>query len=143
MIVSDGGSTDETVAVLKRYPQVLWWSERDGGFVDTVTRGLAAATGEVVAIQSSDDYYLRGAIARAAAALRDDPGIDFVTGNEIRVLKEGLFVQPPPLPYVTLMNPGGLIARTPVFNIPQHCTFARAERHRPCGGAARGGGSLR
>ena len=61
VIVADGGSTDGTVEVLKRYSQVTWWSERDGGIVDAINKGLAQATGEFVAIQDSDNYYLRDA----------------------------------------------------------------------------------
>src|SRR3712207_4758529 len=67
VIVSDGGSADETVDVLKRYEdRITWWSARDKGFVDAVTKGLAQVTGEIIAIQSSDDYYLPGAFRRMA-----------------------------------------------------------------------------
>ena len=105
--------------------------------------GLAAATGEVVAIQSSDDYYLRGAIARAAAALRDDPGIDFVTGNDVFIGEDGQPKYPIPKPYITLTNPGAMFGRTTALYIPQHCTFARRSAIDRVGGAARGGGLLR
>src|SRR5207237_10192018 len=55
LLVLDGGSTDETVDVLKSYdaPELRWWSERDRGVVDAVNKGLAPARGELIAIQTS------------------------------------------------------------------------------------------
>lgn len=128
IIVSDGGSTDETVAVLKKYPQVQWWSERDKGFVDAVGKGLAVATGEVIAIQSSDDYYLEGAFAKALPALQEQgPEIAFVTGAEVVREGEGYLCNLGLLdkkPSVCFLSPGALIAPF-FFYAPQHCTFIR------------------
>ncbi len=125
VIVSDGGSTDGTVGVLGRYPQVRWWSERDRGFVDAVAKGLAAATGEVVALQSSDDYYLEGAFARAIPVLQERKDLAFVTGSDVLIEEDGRVTYLAPKPYVTLLNPGGLIGRSTSMYVPQHCTFIR------------------
>lgn len=80
VLVMDGGSTDETVEVLKSYnaPELQWVSERDHGVVDAVNKGLHRATGEIIAIQSSDDLYADGAIRRAVEALDD---ADLVFGD--------------------------------------------------------------
>ncbi len=78
VLVMDGGSTDETVDVLKSYhaPELQWVSERDRGVVDAVNKGLSRAKGEILAIQSSDDLYVPGAITTACDALmRSDAGI--------------------------------------------------------------------
>src|SRR4051812_41118582 len=66
VLVFDGASKDETVSVLKSYdaPELQWWSEPDRGVVDAVNKGLARARGDIVAIQSSDDVYVPGAISR-------------------------------------------------------------------------------
>jgi glycosyltransferase involved in cell wall biosynthesis len=74
VLVLDGGSTDETVEVLESYdaPELRWWSERDRGVVDAVNKGLALARGDVVAIQSSDDFYTEGAFRAAMAAFEGD-----------------------------------------------------------------------
>ncbi len=124
IIVADGGSTDGTVSVLKKYPQVQWWSEKDRGFADAVNQGLSVATGEVVAIQSSDDYYLEGAFTRAIGVLKEDPNLAFVTGADIILGDDGTSA-PLPKPWVSLQNPGALISRTPWLYVPQHTTFMR------------------
>jgi glycosyltransferase involved in cell wall biosynthesis len=84
ILVFDGGSKDETVDVLKSYdgvPELQWWSEPDRGVVDAVNKGLARAKGEIVAIQSSDDVYLPGAISAAVATFRENPLLGLVYGD--------------------------------------------------------------
>jgi glycosyltransferase involved in cell wall biosynthesis len=63
VLVFDGGSTDNTVAVLKTHPlKTRWVSEKDGGQADAINRGLAAARGEIIAWINSDDVYEPGAL---------------------------------------------------------------------------------
>ena len=83
IIVIDVGSTDDTVAVLKRYAQhiAFWCSEPDAGQADALNKGLARATGDIVGWQNSDDIYLPGAFLAAAAAFRKDPSLDLLHGN--------------------------------------------------------------
>ena len=71
-LVVDGGSTDETLAVLERYRDRLTYvSEPDEGQSDAINKGFGRATGDVVAWLNSDDVYLPGALDRVAHALRD------------------------------------------------------------------------
>jgi glycosyltransferase involved in cell wall biosynthesis len=83
VLVFDGGSTDETVAVLKSFnaPELEWWSQPDNGVVDAVNRGLARARGEILTIQSSDDVFLPGAITAGVAALRAAPQAGIAFGD--------------------------------------------------------------
>jgi glycosyltransferase involved in cell wall biosynthesis len=80
-IVIDGGSTDDSVEILRRYDDQLayWTSEPDRGQTDAINKGLARSSGEVVAYINSDDYYLPGAFA-VALPLFADPTVDWVAG---------------------------------------------------------------
>lgn len=56
-IIVDGGSTDETIEILKKYPHLKWVSEKDRGQSHAINKGFNMATGEIVAWLNSDDYY--------------------------------------------------------------------------------------
>ncbi|MGD0201184.1 MAG: glycosyltransferase family 2 protein [Bryobacteraceae bacterium] len=71
-IVVDGMSTDDTPAVLARYPHLRVIREPDKGHGDAVNKGFRAATGEIYGFLNSDDTLLPGALERVAAEI--DPG---------------------------------------------------------------------
>ncbi len=85
IVVMDGGSKDETVAVLedyaRRHPELRWVSEKDRGVAHAVNKGLAAARGTLVGIQSSDDIYYAGAIRLAVETFRRQPELGLVYGD--------------------------------------------------------------
>ena len=88
-IVVDGGCTDGSAEILKRYSDRLaWWvSEPDEGQTHALNKGLRRATGDVIAYINSDDYYLAGAFDAAVAALeRSDTlwvvGLRFVDASD-------------------------------------------------------------
>jgi len=61
--IFDGGSTDGSVDIIKKYakqyPKIIHWvSKKDKGQVDALNQGLKKATGDIVAYINSDDYYL-------------------------------------------------------------------------------------
>jgi len=72
-IVVDGGSTDGSVEILERWSDHLarWVSEPDGGQSHAINKGIGWATGDIVAYINSDDYYLPGAFAAAAAVFEN------------------------------------------------------------------------
>jgi len=89
-IVMDGGSKDETVAVLESYGDRLHWvSEPDNGQTDAINKGLKLADGEVVAYLNSDDVYLPGALARVAEVFERHPEVDFVYGDFDAIDEQG------------------------------------------------------
>jgi len=92
VIVIDGASTDDTVAILREFsiaPELQWVSERDGGVVEAVNKGFARARGEIGAIQSSDDFYLPSAVAAGVTALQSNPSLAFAFGDIAKVDADG------------------------------------------------------
>lgn len=81
-LVNDGGSTDNTVEILKKYTdRVLWVSQKDNGQADAVNKGFQQATGEILGWLNSDDTYLPGALDTVMKAFRDNPQALMVYGN--------------------------------------------------------------
>jgi glycosyltransferase involved in cell wall biosynthesis len=74
-IIIDGGSTDSSVELIKKYEPWLsyWVSEPDRGQAHAINKGLARATGQIVAYINSDDAYLPGAFNTAARAFLVSP----------------------------------------------------------------------
>jgi glycosyltransferase involved in cell wall biosynthesis len=70
-IIIDGGSTDQSVKIIKQYEKFLhyWISEKDKGISDAFNKGIAKATGEIIGIINADDWYESGALERVAAEM--------------------------------------------------------------------------
>jgi glycosyltransferase involved in cell wall biosynthesis len=86
-IVVDGGSTDDSIDIIRRYEkQLTWWvSEPDHGQAEAINKGLDRATGEIVAWLNSDDTYLPGAIIGAVRSFESDPTLGLVYGDVLAV----------------------------------------------------------
>jgi glycosyltransferase involved in cell wall biosynthesis len=87
-IVVDGGSTDDTLDVLRRYEHLNWVSEPDRGQADALTKGFALAHGTIFGWLNSDDVYLPGAIETAVAAFAG-PSVGLVYGGWHKLDDEG------------------------------------------------------
>lgn len=83
-IIIDGGSTDETVEIIKKYEQHLtyWNSEPDKGQTDAINKGFAKCTGEIFNWINSDDYYEPGTFLKLAQLFRSHPSLNVVCGRE-------------------------------------------------------------
>ncbi|MBK6744388.1 MAG: glycosyltransferase [Hydrogenophilales bacterium] len=85
--VQDGGSTDETVAILRRYEGRLagWASASDGGQSQAINLGFARTSGEIMAWLNSDDLLLPGALAYVADYFARHPEVEVVYGHRILI----------------------------------------------------------
>ena len=81
-IVIDDGSQDDgaTVAILKRYPHLHWWSRENLGQYATMNEGLEAARGEIVCFVSADDLVLPDAVHRVIEIMQRHPEYDGIAG---------------------------------------------------------------
>jgi glycosyltransferase involved in cell wall biosynthesis len=84
-IIMDGGSTDESVEIIKRYEKHLayWTSGPDGGQSAAINKGFGRATGDILCWLNSDDMYLPGALAYVAPKL-DVRRPELLFGNCLR-----------------------------------------------------------
>lgn len=79
--VIDGGSTDGTLDILKKYQEKLCWiSEKDRGQSEAINKGMRRATGDVVAFLNSDDVYEPGALASVGEFFLKNPAAAWLTG---------------------------------------------------------------
>ncbi|MFL6334928.1 MAG: glycosyltransferase family 2 protein [Pyrinomonadaceae bacterium] len=90
-VVIDGGSTDESVEVIRKYEPFLahWESERDRGQSHAINKGFARATGDVLCWLNSDDFYLPGTLRAVAEALYEGAGASAAVGHCVQVYTDG------------------------------------------------------
>jgi glycosyltransferase involved in cell wall biosynthesis len=116
-IVRDGGSTDETIQVLKSAgSSVRWTSAPDGGQTEALNHGLADARGEILGWVNSDDYLYRNAVARAVEVMMAT-GADAVYGRCLLVDENGKeigFYHTEPFSYHALLT-RNIIAQPALF----------------------------
>jgi len=111
-IVIDGGSTDHSVEIIKKYAKTMesdsllsktrkqaselhnrtidyWISEKDRGQAEAINKGFARATGEIMGWLNSDDYYLPNTLAAVVKAFEENPDVVMVYGDMLAVDADG------------------------------------------------------
>lgn len=85
-IVIDGGSTDETLSILKSYASNLHYiSEKDHGQAHAVNKGLQISSGDVIGWLNSDDIYYSDTLKKIADFFARHPDIDVVYGGAYHI----------------------------------------------------------
>ena len=102
-IIIDGGSTDGSVDIIRRYESHLayWVSEQDSGQSEAINKGLSRATGELFNWINSDDVLFPGALHQVAALHAKHPHADMLVGCRARSAADGRIfkVSSPPSRY--------------------------------------------
>jgi glycosyltransferase involved in cell wall biosynthesis len=90
-VVIDGGSTDGSVEIIKKYESHLahWESEKDRGQSHAINKGFARSTGEIICWLNSDDYFLPGTLRLVAETLAQGTGNFALVGNCVQVYTDG------------------------------------------------------
>ena len=88
-IVVDGGSTDNTVEILRQYPHVKWVSEKDNGEANALNKGIKMVTGEVVCWLNADDFMSPKAMIPVGQAFAQNPDWELIYGQTDMVTPHG------------------------------------------------------
>lgn len=85
-LIIDGGSTDGTLEIIKKYePQLTYWeSQQDNGQAHAINKGWQRATGEIVGWLNSDDLLYPGALEKVGRFFAQNPNVDFIHGHCIQ-----------------------------------------------------------
>jgi glycosyltransferase involved in cell wall biosynthesis len=86
LVVQDGGSTDGTHEILRRYP-VRWNAAPDTGPHDAINKAILASRGEIIVIMPANDLFAPGAFTRAVSVLRARPEVAMAYGD-CRIVEE-------------------------------------------------------
>jgi len=80
-VIVDGGSTDNTLEILKKYPHLKWMSEKDEGVYDAMNKGIKLSTGQIIGILNSDDYYESNIFETVANVFEEHRDVGVLHGN--------------------------------------------------------------
>lgn len=132
-IIIDGGSTDGTVDIIKKYHNTYnlkWISEKDAGVYDAFNKGFRMATGEIYAWLDGDNYFQIGIIKKVVDILKENDEIDIVHGDVEIVSNNGKHIRVYRAPNVSFKN--ALLKNTGAIPL-QPSAFLRREVYREIG----------
>jgi glycosyltransferase involved in cell wall biosynthesis len=129
-IVIDGASSDNSVAIIRKYADRLsyWCSEPDKGQTEAINKGFARAHGEILAWINSDDTYRPGAFREAVTYLLEHPEVGTVYSDLDFIDETGSVIGQFPAAQTDLPR-----LRRGYVHIPQPATFFRAALWRRVG----------
>lgn len=88
-IIIDGGSTDNTAEIVKRFEKhLIWISEKDKGQSEAINKGFGIATGDIICYLNTDDTFEAGALKQVADLFVGDPSVMWLSGR-CRIIDKG------------------------------------------------------
>lgn len=89
-IIADGGSTDNTIEVLRKYSdRVLWYSKKDAGQTNAINNALRMASGEIIGYLNADDLLLPDSLLLIAKTFAGHPDVQWLTGRCKIIAEDG------------------------------------------------------
>jgi glycosyltransferase involved in cell wall biosynthesis len=134
-IIADGGSTDNTLDVLKKYSGRLhWYSKKDKGQTEAINNGMRKSSGELVAYLNADDILLPGTLLIVAEIFAKNAGVQWLTGRCRIIDENGKAIRPLIALYKNLLLYSRSYHGLLVTNyISQPATFWRRNLLETCG----------
>ena len=101
-IIADGGSTDQSVEIIKKYGQLLkakkypikcrgidfkWWSRKDKGQSNALNQGFKIARGDILGWINCDDYYEPGTFAFIFKKFEENPDVNLIYGDSYSIIQ--------------------------------------------------------
>jgi len=85
-LIQDGGSTDGSIAIIKKYadkyPKIISYvSHKDNGQVDAINQGIKRSKGDIIAYLNSDDYYLPESLSKVERYFQNHPDCLWLVGD--------------------------------------------------------------
>lgn len=90
LIVVDGGSTDNSVEVIRKFAdRISWWcSEKDNGQSEAFNKGFEKARGKYLTWLNADDLLVKGCLRKILTQLKKHPECEWFTGNMLRFIED-------------------------------------------------------
>ena len=114
-IIIDGGSTDKTIDIIRKYEHLIdyWISEKDNGLYNAMNKGIALSKGEFIGFVGSDDYLHLDTLEKLAKVAKKQT-IDFTVGPVNMIKKNGQLLEK------ALVLPNFLEKNRFIFNMATH-----------------------
>ena len=124
-IIMDGGSTDGTIDIIKKYEKYItyWISEPDNGMYDAIQKGFDRSTGEIMCWLNSDDIFYDKCLLAIADVFMNHPEVEWFSGKSATLDEYGMIVGITDIHEINFTRYDAYL--NPIFWVPQASTIWR------------------